>query len=91
MFSNVYHQKDAGLTCLNKMLKMVEMKYFMDIGWVSIHKQRSKVCLTMFSLFDSLSLKKLIFKPNNVKTKMSLLYKHETEIWSNRCAIYFRE
>ena len=46
MFSNVSHQKeDAGLTCLNKMLKMVEMKYFMDIGWVSIHKRRSKVGL----------------------------------------------
>ena len=45
MFSNVYHQKDAGLTCLNKMLKMVEMKYFMDIGWGSINKHRSKVGL----------------------------------------------
>ena len=71
MFSNVYHQKDAGLTCLNKMLKMVEMEYFMDIGWVSINKRKR----TMFSLFDSLSLKKIILKPNNFITKMSLIYK----------------
>ena len=33
-------QNDAGLTFLNKMLKVVEMKYFMDIGCVSIHKRR---------------------------------------------------
>ena len=59
---------------------MVEMKYFMEIGWVSIHKRvKSRFKRTMFSLFDSLSLKKVIFKPNNIITKMSLIYKYETE------------
>ena len=44
----------------------------------------------MFSLFDSLSLKKVIFKPNNFITKMSLIYKYETKIWSNSRGFYFR-
>ena len=57
-------------------VKMVEMKYFMDIGWVSIHKQRAKVGLRG-PFFHYL-------------TQMSLIYKYETEIWSNFCGFYFR-